>query len=127
MIELEASGSTTKTMSFLTKMGNINNDIRSALESAGQRGVDALSAATPVDSGLTASSWGYEVEVAGDTCSIYWTNTNSINGANVAIMLQYGHGTGTGGWVSGRDYINPAIQSIFDQIANDVWKKVTSA
>ena len=127
MIEVETSGSTQKTMSFLTKMQNINGDIRSALEAAGQRGVDALSAATPVESGLTASSWGYEIETSGDQTTIWWTNTNTISGVNVAVILQYGHGTGTGGWVSGRDYINPAIQSIFDQIANDVWKKVTSA
>jgi hypothetical protein len=127
MIEIETSGSTQKTMTFLTKMQGINGDIRSALEAAGQRGVDALSAATPVESGLTASSWGYEIETSGDQTTIWWTNTNTISGVNVAVILQYGHGTGTGGWVSGRDYINPAIQSIFDQIANDVWKKVTSA
>jgi hypothetical protein len=127
MITIETSGSTAKTMSFLTKMQNINSDIRAALELAGQRGVDALSAATPMDSGLTAMSWGYDIETSGDTTTIWWTNTNTISGVNVAIILQYGHGTGTGGWVSGRDYINPAIQSIFDDIANDVWKKVTSA
>ena len=127
MIEIKASGSTQKTISFLTKMQNINGDIRATLETAGQRGVDALSAATPMDSGLTAMSWGYDIETSGDTTTIWWTNTNTISGVNVAIILQYGHGTGTGGWVSGRDYINPAIQSIFDDIANDVWKKVTSA
>lgn len=127
MIELEVTGSTTKTMSFLTKMTNINTDIRNALESAGQRGVAALSAATPVESGLTAMSWAYEIETKGESTYIYWTNTNTISGVNVAIILQYGHGTGTGGWVSGRDYINPAIRPIFDEILNDVWKKVTSA
>lgn len=127
MIEIETSGSTQKTMSFLTRMQNLNSDIRNALEAAGQKGVDALSSATPVDSGLTAMSWGYEIETSGDTTTIWWTNTNTISGVNVAIILQYGHGTGTGGWVSGRDYINPAIKSIFDEIANDVWKKVTSA
>lgn len=127
MIEIETSGSTKKTMTFLTKMDNINADIRSALETAGQRGVDALSQATPVDSGLTAMSWGYEIESDANSTTIWWTNTNTISGVNVAIILQYGHGTGTGGWVSGRDYINPAIQSIFDDIADDVWKKVTSA
>lgn len=127
MIEIETSGSTKKTMTFLTKMDNINADIRSALEAAGQRGVDALSMATPVESGLTAASWGYEVESNASSTTIWWTNTNTISGVNVAVILQYGHGTGTGGWVSGRDYINPAIQSIFDDIADDVWKKVTSA
>lgn len=127
MIEIETEGSTKKALTFLTKMQNINTDIRSALESAGQRGVDALSSATPVESGLTALSWSYEIETSGDSTTIHWLNTNTYSGVNVAIILQYGHGTGTGGWVSGRDYINPAIQSIFDQIANDVWKKVTSA
>lgn len=127
MIELTAEGSTDKTMSFLTKMESINSDIRSYLESAGQRGVDALSLATPVDSGLTAASWGYEIEVSGDSITIHWKNTNTYNGVTVAVILQYGHGTGTGGWVTGRDYINPAISSVFDEIQNDVWKRVTSA
>jgi hypothetical protein len=127
VIEFEATGSTQKTQAFLTTMGNINSEIRRALEAAGQRGVDALAAATPVDSGLTAMSWGYEIVTEGGSTSIYWTNTNTFSGVNVAIILQYGHGTGTGGWVAGRDYINPAIKSVFDQIADDVWKKVTSA
>ena len=127
MIEVETSGSTKKTMSFLNKMTNINSDIRATLESAGARGVAALSAATPTDSGITAMSWGYEIETSGDSITIHWTNTNTNSGVHVAVILQYGHGTGTGGWVSGRDYINPAILSVFDEIQNDVWKKVTSA
>lgn len=127
MIEIDVTGSTRKTQAFLTKMHNLDDDIRRACDAAGQRGVEALSAATPVDSGLTAMSWGYEVVTEGGSTSIYWTNTNTISGVNVAIILQYGHGTGTGGWVSGRDYINPAIKSVFDEIADDVWKKVTSA
>lgn len=127
MIEIEVSGSTKKTQAFLTKMGTLDSDIRRAMEAAGQRGVDALAGATPVDSGLTAQSWGYEIVSEGGSTSIYWTNTNTISGVNVAIILQYGHGTGTGGWVAGQDYINPAIKSVFDQIADDVWKKVTSA
>lgn len=127
MISIDVSGSTKQTQSFLSKMGNIDNDIRNTLDSAGARGVAALQASTPVDSGLTAASWGYEVVTEGNSTTLYWTNTNSFNGVNVAIILQYGHGTGTGGWVAGRDYINPAIKSIFDQIADDVWKKVTSA
>ena len=112
---------------FLLSMKNINSDIRQFCEIAGQRGVAALQAATPVDSGLTAASWGYEIEQSGDTTIIYWTNTNTISGVNVAIILQYGHGTGTGGWVAGRDYIMPAIKPIFDSIADDVWKRVTTA
>lgn len=127
MIEIDVSGSTKRTQSFLDKMGRIDNDIRSTLEAAGQRGVEALRTATPVDSGLTAASWAYEVVEENGSISLFWTNTHVISGVNVAIILQYGHGTGTGGWVAGRDYINPAIQSIFDGIADDVWKKVTSA
>ncbi len=127
MIEFEMSGSTIRTQTFLAKMQALDADIRSSCESAGQRGVAALAAATPVESGLTAASWSYEVVTENGSTSIYWLNTNTFSGANVAILLQYGHSTGTGGWVSGRDYINPAIQSIFDDIANDVWKKVTSA
>jgi hypothetical protein len=126
-VSFTTSGSFAKTNAFLLSMQNIGGDIRHFCESAGARGVAALAAATPVDSGLTAASWGYEVESAGDTTTITWTNTNSSSGVNVAIILQYGHGTGTGGWVSGRDYIMPAIQPIFDSIADDVWKKVTTA
>lgn len=127
MIEIDVSGSTKKTQSFLEKMTRIDSDIRSTLEAAGQRGVEALRSATPVDSGLTAMSWGYEVVEENSSISLHWTNTNAFSGVNVAIILQYGHGTGSGGWVSGRDYINPAIKSIFDEISDDVWKKVTSA
>ena len=127
MIEIDVSGSTKKTQSFLDKMGKLDSDIRSTLEAAGQRGVDALRAATPVDSGLTANSWSYEITTDGNSTSLTWVNTHTISGVNIAILLQYGHGTGTGGWVSGRDYINPAIQSIFDEISDDVWKKVTTA
>lgn len=126
-VSFTTSGSTAKTQAFLAAMQNIDRDIRSFCESAGARGVAALAAATPVDSGLTAASWGYEVESTGSVTTITWTNSNSNNGVNVAIILQYGHGTGTGGWVAGRDYIMPAIMPIFDSISNDVWKKVTTA
>jgi hypothetical protein len=97
------------------------------LESLGQKGVAALSSATPVDSGLTAASWSYEISNKNGRTTITWFNSHVESGVNIAIILQYGHGTGTGGYVSGRDYINPAIQPIFDQIAEDMWKKVTSA
>lgn len=125
MINFSVSGSTKKTQSFLTRMKTLN--VRSALESAGQRGVAALQLATPADSGLTSASWSYEITVKGDTVRISWTNSNEVNGVNVAVILQYGHGTGSGGYVAGRDYINPAIQPIFDQIADDVWKQVTNS
>ena len=96
------------------------------LDKYGQMGVEALSAATPTDTGLTASSWTYEIVQNGSTTTISWLNTNVNNGVNIALILQMGHGTGTGGYVQGRDYINPAMQPIFDQIAEEAWKEVTS-
>lgn len=125
MIKIKTSGSTKNTQSFLKSMKSL--EIRTFCEAAGERGAAALRASTPLDSGLTAASWSYEVRVEGDRTIISWLNTNSESGVNVAIILQYGHGTGTGGWVAGRDYINPSIKPIFDSISNDVWKKVTSA
>lgn len=97
------------------------------LDKYGEEGVRALQEATPIDTGKTALSWGYEIVRANDTVSINFTNSNINNGVNIAIILQYGHGTGTGGWVEGRDYINPAIQPIFDKIAKDAWKEVKNA
>ena len=95
------------------------------LDHYGREGVAALASATPVDSGLTASSWYYEIKRENGSVTISFNNSNIQNGVPIAIILQYGHGTGTGGWVQGRDYINPAIQPIFDKIANDAWKEVT--
>lgn len=95
------------------------------LDKYGEAGVAALSSATPVDSGKTASSWGYEIEHTKDSSKIIFTNSNINDGVPIAIILQYGHGTGNGGWVQGRDYINPAIQPIFDKIVNEAWKEVT--
>lgn len=91
----------------------------------GREGVAALASATPVDSGETANSWYYEVEFKNSSASIIFKNSHIDNGVPIAIILQYGHGTGTGGWVEGRDYINPAIQPIFDKIVNEVWREVT--
>lgn len=88
-------------------------------------GVDALNSATPKDTGLTASSWYYEIEKTSTGVTIAFYNSNIQNGIPIAIILQYGHGTGTGGWVQGRDYINPAIQPIFDEIAEKAWREVT--
>lgn len=99
-------------------------DIR-ILDKYGQAGVNALSSATPVDSGKTANSWYYKIENRKGSIAIVFCNSNIQNGVPIAIILQYGHGTGTGGWVEGRDYINPAIQPIFDEIANHAWKEVT--
>lgn len=95
------------------------------LEKYGQAGVSALASATPVDTGLTSSSWYYEIKREGETISISFANSNIQNGVPIAIILQHGHGTRNGGWVEGRDYINPAIQPIFDQIADSAWKEVS--
>nr|DAE64248.1 MAG TPA: type I neck protein [Caudoviricetes sp.] len=96
------------------------------LDKYGRAGVEALSSATPKDTGQTASSWYYEIKRSNGSVSIQFKNSNVHEGVPIAVILQYGHGTGTGGWVEGRDYINPAIQPIFDEIANNAWKEVTS-
>ena len=96
------------------------------LDKYGRARVAAFSSATPVDTGLTANSWFYEIEHSSGSDKIVFNNSNIQNGVPIAIILQYGHGTGTGGWVQGRDYINPAIQPIFDQMIKEVWKEVTS-
>lgn len=125
MITFSVSGSFEYTQRFLEAVSKI--DIMGILTSCAQRGVSALASRTPEDTGRTAAAWGYEVSAAGGVYSITWTNSDVENGFPVAIMLQYGYGTGTGGYVQGRDYINPAIQPIFDMIADRVWKAVTSA
>ena len=95
------------------------------LDKYGRAGVEALASATPVDSGETANSWYYEITNSNGSAKITFNNSNIQNGVPIAIILQYGHGTGTGGWVEGREYINPAIQPIFDEIANNAWREVT--
>ena len=95
------------------------------LDKYGRAGVEALASATPVDSGETANSWYYEITNSNGSAKITFNNSNIQNGVPIAIILQYGHGTGTGVWVEGRDYINPAIQPIFDEIANNAWREVT--
>ena len=95
------------------------------LDKYGREGVAALASATPVESGKTAGSWYYEIKHQNGSVSIMFKNSNINKGVPIAIILQYGHGTGTGGWVEGRDYINPAIQPIFDRIADEAWREVT--
>lgn len=124
-ISISSNGSFTKTEAWLQRLSRL--DISSILRSAGQQGANALASATPVESGLAASSWNFEVSGGKGGATIVWTNSDVENGFPVAIMLQFGYGTGTGGYVAGRDYINPAMRPIFDKIANDVWKAVTSA
>lgn len=108
---------------FLKKLKEFQ--IRRVLEKYGQKGVSALASATPVRTGTTSRSWLYRIESNGDSHTIYWTNTNENRGVNIALILQYGHGTGRGGYVSGRDYINPAIQPIFDAIVEEAWKEMS--
>ncbi len=95
------------------------------LDKYGREGVAALSSATPVDSGKTAGSWRYEISHGSGSAKIEYHNDNFNKGVPIAIILQYGHGTGTGGWVQGRDYINPAIQPVFDRITEEAWREVT--
>lgn len=125
MIKITNKGDFNKTFKFLKKMEEIR--VGEILEKYAKDGVSALSAATPVDSGKTASSWGYEIEVSGDTATIHWTNSNENKGVNIAVILQFGHGTGTGGYVQGRDYINPAMRPVFDRIAEEVWREVINS
>lgn len=124
MIEISSSGSFDNLEAFLGRMSK--GDIFASLEHYGQEGVNALAGATPSDSGFTGSRWSYEVVRDGRSYSIIWSNNNVVEGRPVAILLQYGHATRTGGYVEGRDYINPALQPIFDRIAADVWKVVTA-
>lgn len=125
MITVKLSGSFNQMESFLKRASQL--DILAVLNAGGQAGVTALSDVTPVGTGLAAHSWSYEVSGAGGSYAIWWTNSDIENGFPVVIMLQYGHGTGTGGYVAGIDFINPAIKPIFDKIADNVWKAVTSA
>lgn len=125
MITFTSKGDFRRTDSFLKKMSRF--DFARTLSQVGQNGVLALQMATPVDSGLTANSWGYEIRRTRTSFSITWTNTHVVDGRPIAIMLQYGHGTGTGGYVRGRDYINPAMKPIFDKILADLWMEVTTA
>lgn len=123
MISFRQKGDFSKLTSYLERAKKGVN--RSILDRYGREGVAALSAATPVESGLTASSWYYEIKITKGSAEISFHNSNIQNGCPIAIILQLGHGTGTGGWVQGRDYINPAIQPIFDKIADTTWREVT--
>lgn len=123
MISFSHKGDFSKLTRFLERAKHSVN--LSILDKYGREGVAALASATPVDTGLTASSWYYKIENKNNRIRINFYNSNIQNGVPIAIILQYGHGTGTGGWVEGFDYINPAIQPIFNKIANDAWREVT--
>lgn len=122
-IKMEVKGDDRKTRKFLKKVGAV--DYMTALESIAQQGVVALSSSTPIDTGRTATSWNYEIRKSGDRIYIDWTNNHVERGVNIALILQLGHGTGTGGWVAGRDYINPTMRPFFDRLADAAWKEVT--
>ena len=123
MITFRHKGDFSKTNSFLERA---KKAVRLGfLDKYGRAGVAALASATPVDSGLTASSWSYKIENKSGSITISFFNSNIQNGVPIAIILQYGHGTRNGGWVQGQDYINPAIKPIFDQITNEAWREVT--
>jgi hypothetical protein len=124
MITFKQKGSFKKTETFLRNGQRLN--VIAILRRYGDIGVSALSAATPSDSGLTANSWDYQIERSQWGWQITWTNTHENKGANIAILIQYGHGTGTGGYVPPNDYINPAMKPVFDKMADDIWKEVSS-
>lgn len=124
MIKFTQKGNFNKTERFLTKAAR--SDYLNNLERFGNEGVAALMDATPVDSGETARSWEYKITRKKGLYSIEFFNSNVVNGIPIAIILQYGHGTNNGGYVQGRDYINPAIQPIFDKLADKAWKEVTT-
>jgi hypothetical protein len=124
MFSITKSGSTAKTEAILKAL--VNLDISGVLNSSGEKGVAALASATPVDSGLSSDSWTYKVSARGGIYILSWHNIDIENGFPVAIMLQYGYATGTGGYVAGRDYINPAIRPVFEEIKADIRKAVTS-
>lgn len=124
MLRISGSGSFAKTTAFLEKLQS--GRMFANLDHHGRAGVDALASATPRDTSLAANSWGYQVSKSKGRVSISWFNTDVEGGVNVAVILQYGHGTGTGGWVEGRDYINPAMRPVFDKILDDIWRQVTN-
>lgn len=123
LITFTEKGDFKKTERWLSRLSK--GDVFKILNRYGSLGVAALSNATPVDSGLTAESWSYSIQVKPGYYSIRWHNSNHQSGVPIAVLLQYGHGTGTGGYVEGRDYIMPAIRPLFDQIAEEAWKEVT--
>lgn len=122
MLVVRQKGSFRRTTKFLHNV--LRLDYKTILDRYGKQGVEELRAATPIDSGKTAESWKYDIAETSNGFTIIWSNENVNKGVNIAIILQYGHGTGTGGYVVGRDYINPAIQPVFDNMAEAVWKEL---
>jgi hypothetical protein len=123
MIVFKHRGNFKNTERFLTNTQKVR--YLRILQKYARKGVIALTSATPIDTGLTSKSWDYEVNVSRSGYSISWTNSNVVSGVPIAIILQYGHGTRNGGYVQGRDYINPTIRPIFTKIATAVWREVS--
>lgn len=123
MISFRHKGDFSKLARFLERAKEVVH--LGCLDKYGREGVAALASATPVDTGLTADSWYYKITNDGQSAKVTFYNSNIQNGVPIAIILQYGHGTRNGGWVQGRDYVNPAIQPIFDKLANEAWREVT--
>jgi len=124
MVTFEGKGDFKKTNTLLERMLEVGK--LGILNKYGQKGIDALSKSTPKDTGLAANSWDYVIEHDKDHASITWLNKDIEGGCNVAILIQYGHGTRNGGYVKGRDFINPAMQPLFDEMADSVWKEVSN-
>lgn len=122
MITFKHRGNFNKTSKLLT--GALKINVLNILHKYAKRGVVALGTATPKDTGLTANLWDYSIKLKPNGYSITWTNSNTVNGIPIVILLQYGHGTGTGGYVEGRDFINPAIKPVMDKIADDIFEEV---
>lgn len=123
IITYRTKGDLTKTETFLKRL--MKQDLKSILNKYGQLGVEALSKATPIDTGKTAASWDYEVTIAPGSATLTWTNSNTNQGVPIALLIQYGHGTPTGGYVPGQDYIKPAIRPIMDELTKALWKEVS--
>lgn len=123
MITFESQGDWRPTRNWMARMAKL--DLALIMNQFGKEGVEALIRATPSSSGQTAGSWNYQVKRTGNSWRIDWTNSHVNKGVNIAVILQYGHGTRNGGYVVGRDYINPAIKPVFDKIAKQAWKEVT--
>lgn len=121
-ISVSHKGSFEKSLRYMTRARTKN--VRAILEEYGKKGVDALAAATPKATGKTAASWSYEIKMEETGATLYWKNSNIVDGVPIAVILQYGHGTRNGGYVQGLDYINPAMRPVFEEIAKSIWKEV---
>jgi len=129
MIGIKSSGNFDKTKRFLNEVSDTRKLInrKTAIKALAEEGLDRLKEATPKRTGLTADSWSYEITSQNGKTSITFNNSNVVNGVNIAIILDYGHGTGTGGYVKGLEYIDPAIRPVFDKMSADMWKAVVAS